>query len=77
MKYLTLTILLISSCSTHKKYSQSETISVDTALNLARTGYVRSCIQAHKEHEPSRSWRRQCLKEANLYLSELFEFVEK
>lgn len=77
MKYLILSILLISSCSTHKKYKSSEIISVDTALNLARTGYMRSCIQAHKEHEPNKSWRRQCLKEANLYLSELFEFVEK
>jgi copper chaperone CopZ len=73
-------LFLISSCATTDKEAlpkvkNKEPIDVDTAIQLARTGYVRSCIQAHKSHEPKKKWGAHCRKEGDAYIKEIFLFL--
>ena len=58
MKSLIFIILITSSCALKEKQQVLQAqgpVSVEVALQLARTGYIRSCIKAHKEHAPKKN----------------------
>lgn len=67
--------LLLASCATTNSSQNKEMVSTDTAIQLSRTGYIRSCIQAHKYHQPEEKWGKLCHKEAENYIEEILKML--
>lgn len=81
MKLIIFFVFFLSSCALQPKNEKTvikkrEPVSVDVAIQLARTGYIRSCIQAHKQHAPDKKWSRHCREEGEKYIKEIFLFLE-